>query len=136
MVAKFQSISAIAEQIAAGYEYFLGEIPGAGEVAYGSARHDPQSLFLSKLYVLKSARGGGVARALLHWLEEAARARGAASIWLTVNKRNPAVNAYLRLGFKITGPVVADIGGGFLMDDYRMEKTIRCASAETPTHNG
>lgn len=134
MVAKFQSIPAIAEQIAAGYEYFLGGIPGVGEVAYGAIRHDAQSLFLSKLYVLRSARRAGVARTLLRWLEEVARTRGAASIWLTVNKRNPAVDAYLRLGFKITEPVVTDIGGGFVMDDYRMEKA--CAPTEVPARSG
>lgn len=36
----------------------------------------------------------------------------------------PAVEAYLRMGFVDKGPVVADIGGGFVMDDYRMEKAI------------
>jgi hypothetical protein len=35
-----------------------------------------------------------------------------------------AINAYKRWGFRITDEVVADIGEGFVMDDYRMEKLL------------
>lgn len=124
MVPRFQSAAAIVEQIATGDEYFLANLAECGEVGYGAVRQERESLFLSKLYVLKTARRSGVARRMLAAFEALARARGLRSIWLTVNKGNPAVNAYLRLGFEITGPVVTDIGGGFVMDDYRMEKTI------------
>lgn len=124
MVSRFQTAAAIAEQITAGYEYFLAGFAGCEEVGYAAVRGEPEALFLSKLYVLKAARRAGIARGMLAELERLARVRGLGSIWLTVNQRNPAVEAYLRLGFEITGPVVTDIGGGFVMDDHRMEKTI------------
>ena len=38
------------------------------------------------------------------------------------NKGNPSVRAYERLGFKIVDAMVMDIGGGYVMDDYKMEK--------------
>jgi hypothetical protein len=41
-----------------------------------------------------------------------------------VNKGNPAVSAYQRLGFRIAADLVMDIGGGFVMDDHRMEKSL------------
>lgn len=123
MVPRMQSASAIAAQIAAGYEYFLAAVEG-DEVGYAAVHSEAGALFLSKLYVHKSARRSGIARRMLAHLEKAARARGLRSIWLTVNKGNPAVQAYLRMGFCVTGPIVMDIGGGFVMDDYRMEKTI------------
>ena len=31
---------------------------------------------------------------------------------------------YLRMGFRKSGPIIQDIGGGFVMDDFRMEKSI------------
>jgi RimJ/RimL family protein N-acetyltransferase len=42
-----------------------------------------------------------------------------------VNKNNVnSIKVYEKLGFKKTGPVIQDIGNGFVMDDYKMEKDI------------
>jgi ribosomal protein S18 acetylase RimI-like enzyme len=60
----------------------------------------------------------------MEFIEQLARDRGLKLLWLTVNKGNPAVNAYKRLGFRIVAAVVMDIGGGFVMDDFRMEKVL------------
>jgi len=46
-------------------------------------------------------------------------------IWLTVNRNNDSsIKTYENLGFTITTTKVADIGAGFVMDDYIMEKSI------------
>jgi len=37
------------------------------------------------------------------------------------------VQAYQRLGFRIAADLVMDIGGGYVMDDYRMEKALEAA---------
>ena len=43
---------------------------------------------------------------------------------LAVNKNNAtAIAAYLKHGFRIADAVVKEIGGGFVMDDYIMERT-------------
>ena len=60
----------------------------------------------------------------MEFIEQLARRRGLNLLWLTVNKGNPAVNAYERLGFRIATDLVMDIGVGFVMDDYRMEKLL------------
>jgi len=57
-------------------------------------------------------------------IERRALAVGAQLIALNVNRRNPARQAYERLGFAITGELVTDIGAGFVIDDYRMEKIL------------
>jgi ribosomal protein S18 acetylase RimI-like enzyme len=45
---------------------------------------------------------------------------------LTVNKNNVnAIKAYEKMGFRNVGSLVQDIGDGFVMDDYAMEKTVR-----------
>jgi ribosomal protein S18 acetylase RimI-like enzyme len=129
MVAKFQSVSAMAQQMREGYEYFLLARAGRN-VGYCAvqAQTDNQtgegSLFISKLYVLQQERGAGTGRLCMEFIEQLARSRGLQLLWLTVNKGNPAVNAYKRLGFRIARDLVIDIGGGFVMDDYRMEKPL------------
>jgi ribosomal protein S18 acetylase RimI-like enzyme len=58
-------------------------------------------------------------------METLAREGGLRKIVLTVNKNNTnAIRAYERIGFKKTGSLVQDIGSGFVMDDYAMEKTV------------
>lgn len=125
MVAKFQTAEAMQSQIDAGYEYF--QIQQRGEnIGYAAIRHDAADarVFISKLYVLAAHRKSGAGRQVLGIIETLARERGATHLWLTVNKGNPSVRAYERLGFNIAESLVMDIGGGYVMDDYRMEKPV------------
>lgn len=125
MVSKFQSSGAMAGQVREGYEYFLTERDGRS-IGYCAVQPQPadNSLFLSKLYLLRDARGAGTGRVCMEFIEQLARSRGLTLLWLTVNKGNPAVQAYERLGFRIAADLVIDIGGGFVMDDFRMEKLL------------
>ena len=125
MVARFQSSEAMAQQIREGYEYLMIR-RDAQDIGYCAVQPQPvdRSLFLSKLYLLRDVRGGGTGRVCMEFIEQLARRRGLNLLWLTVNKGNPAVNAYQRLGFRIAADLVMDIGGGFFMDDYRMEKSL------------
>lgn len=125
MVANFQSSEAMARQLREGYEYFLTARDGQ-DIGYCAVQPEPaaKSLFLSKLYLLRDARGGGTGRVCMEFIEQLARRRGLNLLWLTVNKGNPAVKAYERLGFRIAADLRLDIGGGFVMDDFRMEKPL------------
>ena len=126
MLGKFQSAKAIAAQLAGGYEYYTASHQGKieGYVAVVPDQ-DNGTAMLSKIYVRKSARGHGFGRAMLEFAEALCRERGIRALWLTVNKNNRSSLAwYKRLGFKNAGSIIQDIGGGFVMDDYRLEKTI------------
>jgi len=125
MLERFQSAEAIARQIAEGHEYYL-LLEGDEAVAYAAASAEPdeEAVFLSKFYVRKDRRGRGLGRALLEFIEARFRRRGCRTLWLTVNKRNPTVAWYERMGFTNAGPTVKDIGGGFVMDDYKMVKRL------------
>lgn len=126
MVRKFQTAEALQAQIDSGHEYFHISQDGRA-IGYAAIRHDAAEarLFISKLYVLAAHRKSGAGRQTLAELERIARERGATHLWLTVNKGNPSVRAYERWGFTIAEAIVMDIGGGFVMDDYRMEKALR-----------
>jgi diamine N-acetyltransferase len=124
MVARFQSAEAMLEQLRQGYEYFLIQ---QDDRAIGYVAVQPQdggNLFISKLYLLDEARGSGTGRAAMAFIENLARERRLSRLWLTVNKGNPAVKTYERLGFHIAEAIVMDIGNGFVMDDFRMEKML------------
>lgn len=126
MLEKFQSQQAIACQLEEGYEYFL-IIDNDQKAGYLSIKHteDDSKLFLSKIYVHSQARGQGLGKAALEFIKALCRQRGISTIWLTVNKNNShSIAWYLRMGFINAGSVIQDIGQGFVMDDYKMEKTI------------
>lgn len=125
MVPRFQSQEAVLAQIGKGLQYFLIRLDGQ-PCGYLAIEPQPaeRRMFLSKLYVLKSARQHGLGRQALGFIESRATAAGLDTLWLTVNKFNPALHAYERLGFANVAAVVADIGGGYVMDDYRLEKSL------------
>lgn len=128
MVEKFQSVSAMESQLTEGYLYF--QILGDGVLrGYFSVQTRGDSLFLSKIYVEKAARGLGLGRFGMEQIEALAREKNLSSISLTVNKHNSnTIAAYENMGFSKIEPIVIDIGNGFVMDDWKMVKTL----PETP----
>ena len=124
MVEKFQSEAALEQQIANGYEYYqlFDEDEFCG---YCGIHPENGKLFLSKLYIKKEARGRHIASHAMNFLKDICRERGISAIWLTCNKHNNNTLAiYDHLGFKIIDTQVADIGNGFVMDDYILELTV------------
>ncbi|MFC3799155.1 GNAT family N-acetyltransferase [Cohnella sp. GCM10012308] len=126
MVDKFQSPGAIADQIAQqGYEYYLMRADGA-DVGYMAVKAEGGKLFLSKLYVLKAHRGRGYASRAMAVIMQLCRERGLGAVWLTVNRHNEgSIAVYEKKGFKKVREQIADIGNGYVMDDFIMEKEIR-----------
>ncbi|GAA4832200.1 hypothetical protein GCM10023310_06840 [Paenibacillus vulneris] len=126
MVQKFQSYPALTDQLKhQGYEYYFMKLNGSN-IGYMGVKQEEGKLFLSKLYILKEHRGTGFASRAMEFLVELCRKRGLSAIWLTVNRYNDATIAvYEKKGFKKLRTQVADIGNGFVMDDYIMEKEIR-----------
>ncbi|HEC04266.1 MAG TPA: GNAT family N-acetyltransferase [Phycisphaerales bacterium] len=125
MVEKFQSKRAVSEQIEQGYSYYLLEADG-DYFGYTGICPKEDELFLSKLYLKASQRGKGHGRKVVEFLEKLARDKGLGKITLTVNKNNTdTIKAYEKFGFTNEGPVVQDIGNGFIMDDYKMDKAVR-----------
>lgn len=124
MIAKFQSREAIAEQIREGIHYYLIDRQGR-EVGYLAVKKEKDAVFLSKIYVQATDRGSGLGKEALRFVESLCQEWQVPKIYLTVNKNNTdSINAYLKLGFVNTGSVVMDIGGGFVMDDYKLERVI------------
>lgn len=82
--------------------------------------------FLHKLYLAPQHHGMGAGSEALGWVEKTAAKLGLAKVKLRVNKQNAlAIRSYRRNGFQFAGEETSDIGGGFVMDDYWMEKRLK-----------
>ncbi|HTM98403.1 MAG TPA: GNAT family N-acetyltransferase, partial [Pedobacter sp.] len=79
---------------------------------------------LHKLYVLPEMHGKGVGKILINEVVNLALHEGGKSLQLNVNRNNNAKDFYLKAGFNIKETVDLDIGNGFFMNDYIMERPL------------
>jgi GNAT superfamily N-acetyltransferase len=96
----------------------------------GFAAYGPSGAYgevkIHKLYLLAEHRRKGYGSMLLAHVEAQARARGAHTLLLTCNKKNSgSLAVYRKNGFCVRHAAVFDIGGGFVMDDYVLEKRLQ-----------
>ncbi len=102
---------------------YLDEIP-VGFVGYEHNLNKTQSTKIHKLYLLPETIGKGIGQALLNYVQEKAINGENTSLVLNVNKFNKAVDFYKKMGFVIIKEEVIEIGKGYIMDDYVMQKEL------------
>lgn len=127
MLEKFQSAPAIYSQLQEGWEYNLAQDEEQC-VGYTALIPDVvhRKMMLSKIYVHPSVWGKGVGKNLLDHAEDKSLTGKMNSLWLTVSKKNNGpISWYKRQGFRIIDEMNKDIGGGFFMNDFIMEKILR-----------
>lgn len=124
MLDKFQSDEAIKTQIEKeGYIYY-SIYDNDTLLGYFSIKYEEEAIFLSKYYIDITHRGKGIGRKVMNFIENLCKKSNKIKIYLTVNKKNSSVAIYQKLGYKIIKDVVSDIGNGYFMDDYMLEKII------------
>ncbi len=80
---------------------------------------------LEQLYLLPELHGRGLGKRMMVHIEAHARELGRDTLVLQVNKQNTkAAGVYLRAGFEVREEAVVDIGSGYVMDDFIMEKRL------------
>lgn len=79
---------------------------------------------LHKLYVLPDQQGKRIGETLIKEVEKRAAAAKKIAVQLNVNRFNKALNFYKRVGFEIIEEVDVEIGNGYLMEDYVLEKRV------------
>ena len=85
----------------------------------------PGEIKLDKVYVHPDWQRAGVGGALIERVVGRGRAACCDTLVLAVNKQNVrAIAAYERKGFSVRESVCVDIGGGFVMDDFIMSRSI------------
>jgi len=126
MLEMMYSLEAITEQILVKGHHFL--LLSEGEDYLGFASYELNYLSgttkLHKLYVLPETQGMGAGRLLIQKIEATAAANGNDKVSLNVNRYNSAVNFYLKNGYTKSGEEDINIGNGYLMEDFIMEKAL------------
>lgn len=115
-----------------GHHYFIASKEGkpAGYMSLNreTPLPDGTELFhLQKIYVMPEFQKGGLGRLLICRAVDYVRnlAKGPCRIELNVNRNNPAVGFYVRMGFRKDRQGDFDIGNGFYMNDYIMALDIQ-----------
>ncbi|MCD8317572.1 MAG: GNAT family N-acetyltransferase [Paraprevotella sp.] len=105
-----------------GHVYFIAHA-NLTPAGYVSVRPDGADVFhLEKIYVLPKFQQAHCGNALFcHALSYVkTRCPGVRALELNVNRNNPALSFYFRMGMHIDREVDAYIGNGFYMNDYIM----------------
>lgn len=123
MIDKFQSVTGILDHMAKGATYFVLQVDGE-DIGFVAYEIHEDALYLSKFYFSNKSRSRGYSRPVIQELDRIARSHQLPVCRLNVNKYNPSIKVYERLGFKIVKSEVNDIGQGYVMDDYVMERVI------------
>lgn len=86
---------------------------------------DPREMKLEQLYLLPELHGLGLGKRMMVHIEAHTRELGRDTLVLQVNKQNTkAASVYLRAGFEVREEAVVDIGSGYVMDDFIMQKRL------------
>ncbi|WP_197408138.1 MULTISPECIES: GNAT family N-acetyltransferase [unclassified Guyparkeria] len=99
---------------------YLGPYPAGFSAWQGGV----DAAFIDKLYLLPALHGCGLGRWLIEATCRQIAIAGHDVARLRVNRHNrAAIRAYGRAGFSIIASDCLPIGGGYVMDDYIMERT-------------
>ena len=123
MLQKMYSAESLQQQAKEGHVFTLAFLDNvlAGYLSHSSA--DNKNYFIHKLYVDTGLQAKGLGTLLLERVLHALPQ--AQTLELTVNRQNfKAVNFYFRNGFVIKAVADFDIGNGFFMNDFIMQRKL------------
>ncbi|KQT17056.1 GCN5 family acetyltransferase [Chryseobacterium sp. Leaf404] len=86
--------------------------------------YEDKTTKLHRIYLVPESKGKGLGKKTLEFLNKKVNESGDDRIILNVNKYNSAQKFYESQGYKIYDKGVFDIGNGYVMDDYLMEKSV------------
>ena len=124
MLDMMYSPASLEKQMNEGAQFIIvyeGETP-AGFASYQEIK--PSVYKLNKLYILQTQQGKGTGKLAINHIIGKIKPNGATALQLQVNRENKAQYFYKKLGFEIIEEADFDIGNGYQMNDYVMEKKL------------
>ena len=122
MMNMMYSEGALKDQLRQNNEFVIVN-DGRDPVGFASFGLETPGIYkLHKIYILPNMQKKGVGRFVIDQISGAMKRKGAFTLRLNVNRNNKAVEFYQKMGFEIISEVDIDIGNGFFMNDYIMEK--------------
>ena len=114
------------KQMENGHIFYLLKAKGIPSGFVGLEPNFPSkgNLRIHKIYLLPNEHGKGIGKWMLDQITVIARQKNFNFLHLNVNKYNKATDFYRRNGFQIIHEEDIDIGRGFFMNDFVMQKKI------------
>jgi ribosomal protein S18 acetylase RimI-like enzyme len=131
MLQKFYSIDSLKSQVVDKNHIFI--MASQNNINLGFASYElncsnenkgVKKAKLHKLYILPEAQKKGLGILLLKEVEKRVKNANCDCLFLNVNRKNKAQEFYKKYGFQIAKEENRDIGNGFFMNDYVMEKIL------------
>ena len=124
MLGKMYSREALENQMK-DHHYFFLALLNYKAVGFAAFSKIEEGIYkLQKLYVLPDIQNKGAGLALLKTVESTAKSMGGERLCLNVNRNNIAKTFYEKNDFTIIDEEDIDIGSGYFMNDYLMEKQL------------
>ena len=119
-------LDVLESQLLVGHEFYLFNYDGQaiGFMGLEPNYNDIAQLKIHKLYILPAYQGKNIGEQFIQLAEKRAKELNQDLLTLNVNRYNKALNFYEKLGFKNVKTIDIEIGNGYLMEDFVMEKPL------------
>lgn len=126
MLDKFYSLESLIEQMEQRKHVFLLAEEDDKYIGFASYELNIENhkTKIHKIYVLPETQGKGYGVQLINEIEKRAKYLQNDILFLNVNRFNKAQQFYKKIGFEIAYEEDIEIGKGYLMEDFVMEKKI------------
>ena len=123
MLQLFYSPASLRRQMKEDEHRFLMMEEGSAPIGFASwsATGEPGVFKLHKLYVQTGRQGKGRGKAILQFIFDDIREKGAKTLRLNVNRHNKARQFYEKIGFNVVREEDVPIGNNYFMNDFVME---------------
>ena len=127
MLDKFYHLDYLANQLENQNQVFLlieDNFEYLGFCSYEINHQNTNKTKLHKIYVLPETQGKGIGKMLLNHVEKLALESQNPILLLNVNRSNNAQEFYKKQGYTVVKTIDIEIGNGYLMEDFVMERKL------------
>lgn len=127
MLDLFYSDEALTSSIALKEQLFYLVLEAESIVGFVAIEHQYKGEAVTKIhkiYLLPQTQGKGIGKKVIEAVEKLALEQHSKALSLNVNRFNTALHFYQKMGFQMMEEVNIDIGNGYLMEDYIMQKQL------------